>query len=74
MERLTPGAVLMDLEQLCDDHGRWEDFKACVACDVPVCALGDDECEKCREEVASECQCPGEREVGPCHCAACVAA
>ena len=70
MERLTPGAVAMDLERRCDDHGRWEDLHTCGQCGEPCC-INLDRCGECPEPEA-ECACPGEN-VAACHCPACVA-
>ena len=76
MERLTPGAVAMDLEAFCPMCLAWEDLTMCAACgDVPVCAkVAGDTCEDCATDVEAECACPGFAEVGPCHCPACGAA
>lgn len=48
MERLTPGAVMMEPETYCDDHGRWEVADACERCSEWVCA---EEAAACRERI-----------------------
>ena len=44
-----PGvSTVMDLEQLCDDHGRWESFTECAECGKATCSYREDhDCLDC---------------------------
>lgn len=82
MERLTPGARLMDLEDWCPECQRWEDLTPCVYCDRPLCdeeaaAACEQFDETCCVECAAvhhpsddECRAPGPAELGACLCGA----
>ena len=74
MERLTPGAVAMDLEAFCPMCKAWEDLTTCAVCrDVPVCAkIEGDTCEDCAgSEDESFCLCPSGPSGSVCSCPYC---
>lgn len=78
MERLTKGAIFKDLEQFCDDCGKWETLTNCASCHFPTCEKAaasrseffeDAICEDCAEdEGPGDCLAPSGPQGSTCHC------
>ena len=69
VEKLTPGATFMDLEQECPTHG-WEDLTRCEECAWPQCAKEVAEhgmCAGCYDDLP-EAECLAPSGPGMCLC------